>query len=127
MTRQEFLNKWFSRMGKQTVEYINSDLDSVIQSELPRPTDDVVEFIKYCKGERDSFVRKFWENCGGDIQARIMAEDLCACVRAAANPAIIGILLSRNRIERATGGSRSPVTRYPPIGPPFNGQKRNGV
>jgi len=34
------------------------------------------EFIKYCKEERNTFVRKFWEICGENIQARVMAEDL---------------------------------------------------
>ena len=32
-------------MGKQTIEYINSDLDSVIQSELPRPTDEDIKTL----------------------------------------------------------------------------------
>ena len=37
---------------------------------------DTTEFIKYCKNERNNFVRKFWEICGENIQARVMAEDL---------------------------------------------------
>jgi len=37
---------------------------------------DTTEFIKYCKEERNNFVRKFWEICGENIQARVMAEDL---------------------------------------------------
>jgi hypothetical protein len=37
---------------------------------------DTTEFIKYCKEARNKFVQEFWQNCGGDVNARVMAEDL---------------------------------------------------
>ena len=37
---------------------------------------DTTEFIKYCKEARNKFVQEFWQNCGSDVNARVMAEDL---------------------------------------------------
>jgi hypothetical protein len=37
---------------------------------------DTTEFIKYCKEARNKFVLEFWQNCGGAVNARVMAEDL---------------------------------------------------
>jgi len=37
---------------------------------------DTTEFIKYCKEARNKFVQEFWQNCGSDVKARVMAEDL---------------------------------------------------
>jgi hypothetical protein len=37
---------------------------------------DTPEFIKYCKEARNKFVQEFCQKCSGDVNARVMAEDL---------------------------------------------------
>lgn len=68
----EFINNTIT-IGKSDDFNVNSNNEYLTNTIIQ---DDTTEFIKYCKEERNNFVRKFWEICGNNIEARVMAEDL---------------------------------------------------
>ena len=58
---------------------IQFDGSSIVVSDSTLDSSSINEakaFIRYCTSSRDKFVKDFWQLCGNDIEARVMAEDL---------------------------------------------------